>query len=226
MSMKTLIERHKCTEWIKGRCTECDEHYIDYVEKLHTALREQEARTELHRELIVQQQARIEELEKDLQACEPILKMLKEGKNIYVEGENILTDAAKRFIHDPMQARIEELVDHHAKYATEAQARIHGLEQTIEGLKLDNNEIPAMQARIEELEFRNKFLEARQEARESNIERLDAALDTCNQMILEVAHAQRSGADWYTKGGSGLHQQVSMWIRKASDAIKKARAGE
>ena len=56
--------------------------------------------------------------------------------------------------------------------------------------------------------------------------RLDAALDTCNQMILEVAHAQRSGADWYTKGGSGLHQQVSMWIRKASDAIKKARAGE
>ena len=64
------------------------------------------------------------------------------------------------------------------------------------------------------------------ETLQARIAELDAALDVCNQMILEVNHAQSNGSDWYTKGESGLYQQVSMWIGKASDAIKKARAGE
>lgn len=37
-----LIERHACVEWIKGRCTECDTHYTDYIDQLHAALQEQQ----------------------------------------------------------------------------------------------------------------------------------------------------------------------------------------
>lgn len=42
-----------------------------------------------------------------------------------------------------------------------------------------------------------------------------------NQMILEVRHAQYNGSDWYTKGSSGLYQQVSMWLNKGTDASFK-----
>jgi DNA repair exonuclease SbcCD ATPase subunit len=82
-----------------------------------------------------------------------------------------------------------------------------------------------MQQRIAELEDRNTALTESENYAMAKASRLDAALDTCSQMILEVAHAQRNGSDWYTKGESGLYRQVSMWIRKASDAINDARAG-
>jgi len=42
-----------------------------------------------------------------------------------------------------------------------------------------------------------------------------------NQMILEVRHAQYNGSDWYTKGDSGLYQQVSLWLGKGTDALFK-----
>jgi len=41
------------------------------------------------------------------------------------------------------------------------------------------------------------------------------------QTILEVRHAQYNGSDWYTKGSSGLYQQVSLWLNKGQEAINK-----
>ena len=32
---------HNCTEWIKGRCTECDEHFTDLVDVLQATITEQ-----------------------------------------------------------------------------------------------------------------------------------------------------------------------------------------
>lgn len=55
-------------------------------------------------------------------------------------------------------------------------------------------------------------------------ERLDAALKTLEQALHEVRHAQDCGAEWYTKGSSGLYQQVRMWVNKGFDAIREARA--
>jgi len=54
------------------------------------------------------------------------------------------------------------------------------------------------------------------------IERLRAALEVCNQMVLEVSHAQQCGPGWYTRGEDGLRAQVDMWVRKASTAIREA----
>ena len=56
--------------------------------------------------------------------------------------------------------------------------------------------------------------------RQHDAEKVREELKTINQAILEVAHAQQSGAEWYTKGSSGLYQQVRLWIGKASDSIK------
>jgi hypothetical protein len=55
-------------------------------------------------------------------------------------------------------------------------------------------------------------------------EKLDAALKTLEQALREVSHAQDRGAEWYTKGSSGLYQQVRMWVNKGFDAIREARA--
>lgn len=54
-------------------------------------------------------------------------------------------------------------------------------------------------------------------------ERLDAlehAVRVCSQTMLEVGGAQLRGAGWYTKGASGLYQQVDMHVRRANDAIR------
>lgn len=83
--------------------------------------------------------------------------------------------------------------------------------------------VRSLQARIAELENEVRLQKSNAGGAYERIAELDAALDVCNQMILEVNHAQSNGSDWYTKGESGLYQQVSMWIRKASDAITKAR---
>lgn len=48
------------------------------------------------------------------------------------------------------------------------------------------------------------------------------ALKTAQQALLEVRHAQSVGCEWYTKGHSGLYQQVEMWSRRGLEAIKKA----
>lgn len=58
------------------------------------------------------------------------------------------------------------------------------------------------------------------------IEQLEAALKVCQQLILEVSHAQRNGSDWYTRADVGLYQQVSMWIGKAQTAINDTTRGE
>ncbi len=55
-----------------------------------------------------------------------------------------------------------------------------------------------------------------------------AALKESRHALYEVSHAQSLGAKWYTKGESGLYQQVNMWVKKgqksANEAIKKAEA--
>ena len=53
---------------------------------------------------------------------------------------------------------------------------------------------------------------------------LYAACKVAMQFALEVAHAQDVGPDWYTKGESGMYQQVRMWIKKAHDAVSAATA--
>jgi len=45
------------------------------------------------------------------------------------------------------------------------------------------------------------------------------ALETLEQTLREVRHAQSSGANWYTRGASGLYQQVAMHVRRGFEAI-------
>lgn len=52
------------------------------------------------------------------------------------------------------------------------------------------------------------------------------ALKTAHQALLEVAHAQDAGPEWYTRGASALRQQVAMWVRRGLDALNKARPTE
>jgi hypothetical protein len=61
---------------------------------------------------------------------------------------------------------------------------------------------------------------AGQEAFNAGMERAAAPIDVLRQTLLEVAHAQQSGAEWYTKGHNGLYQQIALWVRKGDDAIK------
>ena len=44
-------------------------------------------------------------------------------------------------------------------------------------------------------------------------------IKTIQQTFMEVAHAQHNGSAWYTKGDSGLYQQVSMWLGRGQAAL-------
>lgn len=57
------------------------------------------------------------------------------------------------------------------------------------------------------------------------IENLRGALKVTHRALFEVSHAQQSGANWYTRGESGLYQQVAMWVRKGFEAIDSVRRG-
>ena len=57
---------------------------------------------------------------------------------------------------------------------------------------------------------------------EAELARLREALKVANQLVIEVNHAYTQGPEWYTRGESGLRQQVAMWIDKASKAIQEA----
>jgi DNA repair exonuclease SbcCD ATPase subunit len=52
---------------------------------------------------------------------------------------------------------------------------------------------------------------------------LHAAIKTANQALFEVAHAQHNGPEWYTRGESGLRQQVAMWVQRGLEAIAKVQ---
>lgn len=52
------------------------------------------------------------------------------------------------------------------------------------------------------------------------IDRLRDSLSVAKQALLEVRHAQTCGSEWYTRGASGLYQQVSTWVNRGLDAIK------
>jgi hypothetical protein len=69
---------------------------------------------------------------------------------------------------------------------------------------------------IERLENRINELAAKCEA-------YDESFVVLQQTLLEVSHAQQNGSDWYTKGSSGLYQQVSMWIGKGQEAINRIK---
>lgn len=49
-------------------------------------------------------------------------------------------------------------------------------------------------------------------------------LKDIEQALLEVRHAQEVGANWYTRGASGLYQQVAMWVGKGFAALDALRA--
>jgi hypothetical protein len=53
-----------------------------------------------------------------------------------------------------------------------------------------------------------------------------AAIEALEQMILEVRHAQSVGSSWYTKGDSGLYQQVRMWLDKGSKSLTTLRENQ
>lgn len=48
---------------------------------------------------------------------------------------------------------------------------------------------------------------------------VEAALRAARQALLEVRHAQQTGASWYTRGERGLYDQVAMWVRRGLEAI-------
>ena len=52
------------------------------------------------------------------------------------------------------------------------------------------------------------------------VRELKAVLEVLTQTVYEVDHAQRKGSEWYTKGSSGLYQQVRLWLDKSFVAIK------
>ena len=58
--------------------------------------------------------------------------------------------------------------------------------------------------------------------KDAELARLREALKVANQLVIEVNHAYTQGPEWYTRGESGLRQQVAMWIDKASKAIQEA----
>lgn len=49
-------------------------------------------------------------------------------------------------------------------------------------------------------------------------------LRVAQQAFLEFGAAYERGPDWYTRGESGLRQQVRMWIQRGSDALANALA--
>ena len=51
---------------------------------------------------------------------------------------------------------------------------------------------------------------------------LREALLVAQTALAELPHAQSAGANWYTRGASGLYQQVAMWVRKGREAIGAA----
>lgn len=48
------------------------------------------------------------------------------------------------------------------------------------------------------------------------------AAKVAKQALAEVRHAQDNGSRWYTKGESGLFQQVRMWLNKAQEPLDKS----
>jgi predicted nuclease with TOPRIM domain len=93
------------------------------------------------------------------------------------------------------------------------------------------NEYGQSQQRIAKLEAENAKLKEHIKAMQETIsgealdmkeqnKRYKEALKTCNQFVLEVSHAMQCGPDWYTRGESGLRNQIQTWINKASEAVK------
>ena len=80
-----------------------------------------------------------------------------------------------------------------------------------------NAAIAELQERCEQHERTGKDLV-------DQVEKLEAAREVMKQTLLEITHAQQCGPGWYTRGASGLHQQVRMWINKANVAIKKTES--
>lgn len=110
-------------------------------------------------------------------------------------------------------------------------------EQKIGDLKDQIKELTEQNLRIVRREFTQICSYCGWESKGEGWEELQAHLKVCNkhplpralnaltvakQALLEIRHAQDSGAGWYTKGESGLFQQVRMWINKATAAIDKA----
>ena len=60
----------------------------------------------------------------------------------------------------------------------------------------------------------------------ARIAQIEAALKVTHQALIETMHAQEVGASWYTKGESGLYQQVHMWVRKGLEAIAACSVSE
>jgi len=57
---------------------------------------------------------------------------------------------------------------------------------------------------------------------DEEITKLRKAVSTMAQALREVKHAQTCGPQWYTKGDKGLYMQVSMWVNRGFDAVKRA----
>lgn len=46
------------------------------------------------------------------------------------------------------------------------------------------------------------------------------ALKVARHALLEFSLAQERGPGWYTKGASGMYQQVQHWLRKGLEAVR------
>jgi hypothetical protein len=52
---------------------------------------------------------------------------------------------------------------------------------------------------------------------------LEEKINILQQAILEFAHARSCGPDWYTRGESGMYQQVGLWIDRGQEAVNDAK---
>lgn len=77
----------------------------------------------------------------------------------------------------------------------------------------ENNDSSEYDLMVEAADY---ILQLREEA-----EKMKAAIMVVSQTLLEVSHAQDVGANWYTRGHSGLFAQIRMQVAKGVKAIKE-----
>lgn len=107
------------------------------------------------------------------------------------------------------------------RWEREHDARLQ-LQAKLEQVELTNkNKIDAHERGFKSVcEGLAKTITKLEQAEEDKAELLDA-LHVAQHSLHEVKHAQLVGADWYTRGKSGLYKQVAMQVERGLDAIAK-----
>ena len=160
-NIQELIGRHKCTEWIKGRCTECDEHYTDYVEKLHAALESMQAPLP-------------EDVESKCNYLRGLAREFASEANAKLTPEAI-SGGVHRYPESTTVWKIADMLERLARENEQLHQQIYT--RTVPDFAGADAEIKKLQQRIEELEHAQRInLSVHNPADIDKIKRLDAAL--------------------------------------------------